>query len=292
MEPMTVNVARNGVNLGSFELDELKRMADAGTLLQTDHVYLPSEGRWEQIHKVPDMHAKLFPLANLFEPSVPTPRSTVIPEIIDTKSSTTAADSDMELFQGYPKSYWKAYFGKNVYWYLDKIKGLPTLQEEKDFQDSLKSKNRDGKSLGLLERQEKQKAYGEKHFRPSLYGFLFGWFWLAYRRSGVVFVVYPILSLLIGLLGLLIGDKGDDAVFPGRLWVVQIIAFTLWPCLEGVPILHRRAQVVFREVCKETTVHAERLGRIQERGGTSIWWLAGFICFVIAYEVVLGAILS
>jgi len=49
---------------------------------------------------------------------------------------------------------------------------------------------------------------------------------------------------------------------------------------------------MFRDVCKETSVHAERLGRIQERGGTSVWWLAGFVCFVIAYEVVLEAILS
>lgn len=289
---MTVNVARNGVNIGSFELDELKRMADAGTLLQTDHVYLPAEGRWEQINKVPDMQAKIFPLAHLFEPAVPAPRITGTPETFETRSSATAADSDMELVQGYPKCFWKAYFGKNAYWYLDKIKGLPTLQEEQDFQASLKSKNSDGKSLGLLERQEKQKAYGEKHFRPSLYGFLFGWFWLAYRKSGVVFVIYPILSLLIGLLGLLIGDKGDDAVFFGRLWVVQIIAFTLWPCLEGVSILHRRAQVVFRDVCKETSVHAERLGRIQERGGTSVSRLAGFVCFVIAYEWVLDAIFS
>lgn len=292
MEPMTVNVARNGVNIGSFELDELKRMADAGTLFPSDHVYLTTEGRWELISNVPDLYAKLFPLASIFEPAVSAPRITGIPETIETRSSATAADPDMELFQGYPKCYWKAYFGKNTYWYLDKLEGLPTLQEENDFQDSLKSKSSDGKSLGLLERQEKQKAYGEKRFRPSLFGFLFGWFWLAYRKSGVVFVIYPILSLLIGLLGLLIGDMGDDAVFPGRLWFLQILAFTLWPCFEGVSILHRRAQELFRDVCKETTVHAERLGRIQERGGTSVWRLAGFVCFVIAYEVVLVATLS
>lgn len=289
---MAVNVARNGVTLGNFDLEELIRMSSGGTLFPSDHVYLTTEGRWELISNVPDLYAKLFPLASIFEPAVPAPGITGIPETIDARSSATAADPDMELFQGYPKCYWKAYFGKNVCWYLDKLKGLPTLQEEKDFQASLKSKNSDGKSLGLLERQDRQKKYGEKMFRPSLFGFLFGWFWLTYRKSGVAFVIYPIMSLLIGLLGLLIGDRGADAALPSRLWFLQILAFTLWPCLEGVAILHRRAQEVFRDVCKETSVHAERLGRIQEQGGTSVWRLVGFVCFVIAYEGVLDAIFS
>ncbi len=288
---MTVNVARNGVTLGNFDLEELIRMSTAGTLFPSDHVYLTTEGRWELISNVPDLYAKLFPLASIFEPAVSAPRITGIPETIETRSSATAADPDMELFQGYPKCYWKAYFGKNTYWYLDKCKGLPTLQEEKDFQASLKSKNSDGKSLGLLERQDRQKKYGEKMFRPSLVGFLFGWLWLAYRKSAVSFVIYPILSLLIGLLGMLIGDKGSDFVHI-KLWGFQLLAFTLWPCLEGVSFLHRRAQEVFRDVCKETSVHAERLGRIQEQGGTSVWRLVGFVCFVIAYEGVLDAIFS
>lgn len=70
---MQVNVARNGANLGVFELETLKSMASQGQLLVSDHVYLANESRWEQIERIPELRSALFPARAVPPPPPPPP---------------------------------------------------------------------------------------------------------------------------------------------------------------------------------------------------------------------------
>lgn len=70
---MQVNVARNGVNLGAFELDTLKLMAAEGKLLVTDHVYLAKDERWDVIERIPELRTALFPARAVPPPPPPPP---------------------------------------------------------------------------------------------------------------------------------------------------------------------------------------------------------------------------
>jgi len=76
---MQVNVARNGVNLGVFELGTLKAMVAEGKLFATDHVYLTKEERWEIIDRVPELRAALFPAGSVPPPPPPSVAQVIPP---------------------------------------------------------------------------------------------------------------------------------------------------------------------------------------------------------------------
>lgn len=76
---MQVNVARNGVNLGVFELGTLKAMVAEGKLFATDHVYLTKEECWEIIDRVPELRAALFPAGSIPAPPPPSVAQVIPP---------------------------------------------------------------------------------------------------------------------------------------------------------------------------------------------------------------------
>ena len=193
-------------------------------------------------------------------------------------------------FHGFPIQYWKGLFGDKTYWYLDKFKGLKTNAEDAahdQWAKSLKSP----KERALVRLKEEYSWL--RNFRFSLAGFIFGWGWLAYRKSpGWSAICFGASSILVIFAeSLTRANLGDPETVRQNIAAVNFISVLLMSVVPGcfsIYFFHKHALGVFEAAEKRTPNIEERLIRIKEQGGTS--WLFAFIYGICV--ITLGIIIS
>lgn len=295
---MQVNVARNGANLGVFELETLKSMASQGQLLVSDHVYLAKETRWEQIERLPELKAALFPAAAAIQPTlvpaVPPPPpspSTSGYSVAPEWSATSPAGQlmEMEMFHGFPKEYWQAYFGDKAHWYMERFEGMLTKAELQLLEAKWKEEEAEARKNGVGYDRDKQRQQANSDiFRFHWVGLVVGMPWLAYRKNTEVFWMYALVSLM-----LTIADHIFTSTLAGGLIIVcGVLSLNVFPAFAGVEMLHRQAQKAFLKAQKACTIHKDRVGWIRNAGGASWGYFIGFIAAVAAYETLLFSLFS
>lgn len=293
---MKINIARDGNSLGAFEVDQLKSMAKEGMLRETDFAYLTNEQRWEKIQSIPSLHVLLFAdaertLENVAPPP-PLPPPPPPPANVDTpqKEGFVLAEGlqniggtgDSTSFQGYPLAWWKAYLGKNAFWFLKKFEGLPTLEQTAKRKAEVAEQL---KGQGFFEKgknaQEIAKAEGAETSRFSLPGLLLGWIWVAYRKNPSAFGWFSVFAGIEFLLEFL-PDVPQRTI---ALITVQILGFFFVPAFLGVGLIHVRAQKTLKSATSKSVSENDRFEMIRETGGRSIWWAVGFILFALAIQM-------
>lgn len=295
---MLVNVARNGVNLGTFDSDVLKSMAAEGRLLVTDHVYIANEQRWELIERIPGLRAALFPATALsaspqvIAPTVPPPPpSTVVPTMAPgwLTNAPTGQVLEMEMFHGFPKEYWQAYFGDKAHWYMERFDGMISIAELQVLELKWKEEEAEARKNGVGYDRDKQRQQANSDiFRFHWVGLVVGMPWLAYRKNTEVFWMYALVSLM-----LTIADHIFTSTLAGGLIIVcGVLSVNVFPAFAGVEMLHRQAQKAFLKAEKACTIHKDRVGWIRNAGGASWGYFIGFIAAVAAYETVLFSLFS
>ena len=110
---MQIHIARKGVTLGTFDLDELKAKAALAEIELTDHAYLDTIGSWKLISEVPELHEALFPQAEDSEsiPPPPPPIPDPSDSIGDTKETAIPATKSGIDF---PLEEWKRFLSNKV----------------------------------------------------------------------------------------------------------------------------------------------------------------------------------
>jgi hypothetical protein len=295
---MKIHVARNGTTLGTFDLESLKVMAASGELKRTDHVYTGSSGEWKLLSDVPELVTQLFPDAEMVPPPPPpfvpsrenfNVGGTEVERVSDPIPSPPKEAIDGS-FHGYPIQYWKELFGDKTYWYLDKFKGLKTNADDTaqaEWAKNLKSP----KERALVRLKEEYTWL--RNFRFSLAGFIFGWGWLAYRKStGWSAICFGASSILLIIAESMARSNTDnlETLRQNVLAVncLSILFMTVVPGCFSIFFFHKHALGVFEAAEKKGSVLEERLIRIREQGGTS--WL--FVVIFAVCEFILGAILT
>lgn len=127
---MKIHIARDGVDIGAFDLDELKAKTSCGEVQRSDYAYVESRKAWALIEDVPELCAELFPEVD--EIPLPPPPKTLVKEVIPSPPAARSGPvpgNGESLLQGYPLSYWQAYFGKQYPWYAEKLSRLPAVDK-------------------------------------------------------------------------------------------------------------------------------------------------------------------
>jgi len=267
---MQIHIARNGVTLGSFDLDALKAKATLGEIKLTDHAYIDTIGSWKLISDVPEL-LELFPqVVEKPTPPPPPPGAELVslpqPELV---VAAQEAQTDEEFFHGYPIQYWKEYFGDNSYWFLDKFKGMESRQESGGKDDPTR-----------------------KQIRFSLAALIFGWGWLAYRKciglsltglllcGGITYFVKHVAQS---------GPPDPDGTHTNNMimFVLAAIFFMqIVPSMYSILFIHDHVIDEFKSTEKKTSNPIERLRRIKESGGTSWLYVLIYVVLFIAYEAI------
>jgi len=277
---MKISVARDGNLLGEFDLSELKRMAASSEIKMSDHVYVNKENQWAEISRVTQLCDIIFPGMSMFRgsesmippPPPPAPLSsdqmTVPPPpqpIIGT-STDQLIKGDVnvdEVVNGYPRSYWVAYFGEKSDWYINQIAGLPLPGEK----------------------------YNANSFwdyaRFPGWGLLLGWAWLAFRRLGKAYLLYGLCALVCAAIEMLTKDTRPSSSsylwgYNYKYWMATISLFLVYPGFGGVHEIYKRACGIFEKVESLSQNPEERIELIRQEGGVSWLNLIGFLAFCYA----------
>ena len=271
---MQIHIARNGVTLGSFTLEELKAKVDSGEIMQMDHVYTKSLGRWKSIYDVPEFR-ELFP--QVAEKPIPPPPgaesiSAIKPEPeLDSIIVLLEAKTGEERFHEYPIQYWKEYFGDESYWFLDTFKDMQNNPENGDKDNST-----------------------DKKIKFSFAALIFGWGWLAYRKcigwSVFMFLVSWGLSFYVWNVAKAANVPPDpDSTFTKyqiMSGVVAICLMQILPSLLSNFFFHEHVIGVFKSVEKKISDSSDRLRRIKDRGGISWLYTSVYIVLLVVLNVI------
>jgi len=293
-----MRLARDGVVLGDYDIRALKDMASNGQVMESDHLFVSKYTEWRRIREIPEVHDILYPKAAIIDDVPPPP----MPDVIAVQSapivlveSTANQDVPEELFHGYPMAYWKAYFGTKTYWYIQKFKGLSTPESDSEFKRKAQARmDAKGGLLKHLQYKEELKKNSANQYRPTLVGFLFGWMWLAYRKYVAIFWIYPLLSFVISLME--VGASGHSARENGRNWgrviLFYVVGLFVIPGVGGVKMLHSKAIKVFVKSESFEDKFEDRILWIRDQGGTSWWWVIGYICFAVVFDLIIEAVIT
>lgn len=247
---MKIHIARDGADIGAFDLGELKTKAACGEVHRSDYAYVESRKAWALIEDVPELCAELFPEADDIPPPPPPPKAPVkevIPSPPAVRSGPVPGE-DEPLLQGYPLSYWQAYFGKQYPWYAEKLSRLPAVDGY-------------GKRTTSLE--------GQALFAwPAL---ATGLYWLVYRK---VWQYYPILLAQWVVGWYLI--RNDHLL--GSIVLGLVINAFCW--FYGLAFIRNNATSLFARLDSASLDLEARLANIQSEGSTS--WLNVILFLVVS----------
>ncbi len=292
---MRAYIARNGNRSGPFEMETIKQMASSGGILPTDFAFLEGSEAWKLASEVPELNGFFIPSIPPPPPPVVIPEPPIYSNIsapIQNPALAPSQPTSPELeFQGYPSSYWEAYFGDRTIWFLDKFKGLPTLEDEELEEKNLKTLGPKGRAKHKLMSNFKFLA----NIRFALPGLIFGWMWVAYRRalgfaSGILFVLSIMFLFIKGAATHAATFQSEENIETNTfvLNLCAILAFSVLPFAFGVRVIHFNVLSEFKAIEKLTSDPIERLRRIKEKGGTS--WL-NVAAFGIIYLIVILVVL-
>lgn len=245
---MKIHIARDGTDIGAFDLGELKTKAACGEVRRSDYAYVESRKAWALIDDVPELCAELFPEADDIPP--PPPPKAHVKEVIPSPPAMRPVPVSGEaepLLQGYPLSYWQAYFGKQYPWYAEKLSRLPAVDGY-------------GKRTTSLE--------GQALFAwPAL---VTGLYWLVYRK---VWQYYPVfLAQWIASWYLIRNEHFVSCIVLG-------LSVNVFYWFYGLAFVRNNAISLFARLDSASLDLEARLANIQSEGSTS--WLNVVLFLVV-----------